>query len=58
MGAWGPVIYQDDVALEIKEEYLDVLRKGIKTEEANRTILKNNKDYKIDNNAVKTIYMH
>ena len=33
MGAWGVKIYQDDVACDVKEEYVEALRKGISNEE-------------------------
>ena len=33
MGAWGANLYQDDVALDIKDEYKDNLRRGKTNEE-------------------------
>lgn len=45
MGAWGAGIYQDDVALDVKEEYIELLKKGKSKEEANQEIIDNNTDY-------------
>lgn len=34
MGTWGPKLYQDDLALDIKEDYIERLKKGITNEKA------------------------
>ena len=39
MGAWGANLYQDDVALDVKDEYKDNLRRGKTNEEAMQEIL-------------------
>ena len=39
MGAWGANLYQDDVALDVKDEYKDNLRKGKTNEEAMQEII-------------------
>ena len=39
MGAWGAGLYQDDVALDIKDGYVDLLRKGYSKEETIETIM-------------------
>ena len=39
MGAWGANLYQDDVALDIKDEYKDNLRRGKTNEEAMQEII-------------------
>ncbi len=52
MGAWGPGIYQDDVALDIKDEYIELLKKGKTTEEAFKELINNNADYLEDEDAV------
>ena len=39
MGAWGAGLYQDDVALDIKDGYVDLLRKGYSKEEAIETMM-------------------
>ena len=52
MGAWGPGIYQDDVALDIKGEYIKLLQEGKSTKEANQEIINNNADYFTDEEDV------
>lgn len=52
MGAWGPGLYQDDVALDIKEEYIDLLHKGKTKEEACEEVVCNNQDYLEDEEDV------
>lgn len=42
MGAWGPGLYQDDVALEVKDEYIKLLKLGKNNEEAYNELLANN----------------
>lgn len=39
MGAWGANLYQDDVALDVKDEYKDNLRKGKTNEETMQEIV-------------------
>ena len=39
MGAWGANLYQDDVALDVKDEYKDNLRKGKTNEETMQEII-------------------
>ena len=39
MGAWGANLYQDDVALDVKDEYKDNLRRGKTNEEAMQEII-------------------
>lgn len=39
MGAWGANLYQDDVALDVKDEYKDILRRGKTNEEAMQEII-------------------
>jgi len=48
MGAWGPGIYQNDVAEDIKTEYIDLLHKGKTKEEASDEVIWNNEDYLYD----------
>lgn len=45
MGVFGVKIYEDDLALDVKEGYLDKLKKGIKDEVALKEIIKEYKDY-------------
>ena len=42
MGAWGPGLYQDDIALDVKDEYIKLLKLGKSNEEAYNEMLKNN----------------
>ena len=39
MGAWGANLYQDDVALDVKDEYKDNLRRGKTNEETMQEII-------------------
>lgn len=39
MGAWGPKLYQDDVAEDIKSQYKELLQKGKTNEEALKRII-------------------
>ena len=45
MGVFGVKIYEDDIALDVKEEYLEKLRKGIEDKTALKEIIKEYKDY-------------
>ncbi len=33
MGAWGPKLYQDDLALDVTDQFKDLLRRGLTSEE-------------------------
>lgn len=44
MGAWGTGLYSDDVAQDIKSEYIDLLKQGKSNEEATRLLIQSNKD--------------
>lgn len=39
MGAWGTKLYEDDLALDVKEEYTEKLKNGLKNEDALGQIL-------------------
>jgi hypothetical protein len=41
MGAWGPKLYQDDVAEDVRDDYKSLLKKGLSDEEATVEIIKN-----------------
>ncbi len=45
MGAWGPGLYQDDVTLDVKDEYLNWLRIGKTNEEATIEVINRNLDF-------------
>ena len=34
MGAWGTGLYQDDTAMEVRDYYQELLKKGISNEES------------------------
>lgn len=42
MGAWGPKLYQDDIAEEVRDFYKDQLRRGKKGEEITRELIAQN----------------
>ena len=39
MGAWGTGLYQDDTAMEVREYYQELLKKGISNEESLECVL-------------------
>lgn len=45
MGVWGTNLYQDDVACDVRDEYLDWLRVGYSNADATNTIIENNMDF-------------
>lgn len=44
MGAWGPGLYQNDVAQDIKDEYINLLKMSLSNEEATKQIISDNSD--------------
>lgn len=44
MGAWGANIFDDDFALDLKEEYEDILGSGLSHEIATKTLTERYKD--------------
>ncbi len=40
MGAWGVKLYQDDVACDVKEEYIIKLRAGLSNDEVTESMIK------------------
>ncbi len=44
MGAWGVNLYQDDVTLDIKEEYINLLKVGMRSKEATENLINNYSD--------------
>lgn len=50
MGTWKYGIYDNDVAQDVKEEYLDLLKRGIESTEATKKVISQNQDviYDID----------
>lgn len=51
MGTWGVNLYQDDIALDVREEYIDFLRIGMNNEEATKRLVKIYKDIIEDDEA-------
>jgi hypothetical protein len=43
MGAWGPKLYQDDVAQDVRDEYKELLKIGLSNEEATKKLINDNK---------------
>lgn len=39
MGTWGVNLYDDDIAQDVKDEYIDLLRQGIENEEATKRMI-------------------
>lgn len=44
MGAWGPKLYEDDIALDVKNEFKDYLLKGKKSKEITDLMIEKNSD--------------
>ena len=45
MGAWGPGLYQDDVACDVKSDYLNRLKVGMTNQEATEEVIEYNIDF-------------
>ena len=48
MGAWGVKIFQDDVACDVKDDYLNRLKVGYTNEEATKEVIERNEDFTSD----------
>ena len=44
MGAWGPKLYQDDVAEDVRDYYKDQLKRGKTNEEVTNELIEDNYD--------------
>lgn len=44
MGSWGPKLYQDDVAEDIRDNYKDQLKRGKTNEEVTQGLIQDNED--------------
>lgn len=44
MGAWGPGLYQDDVALDVRDYYKDQLHRGKEGEQITQELIAQNSD--------------
>ena len=44
MGAWGPGLYQDDVALDVRDYYKDQLHRGKEGEQITQELIEQNSD--------------
>ena len=48
MGVWGVKIFQDDVACDVKDDYLNRLKVGYTNEEATKEVIERNEDFTSD----------
>lgn len=44
MGAWGPSLYDNDFAKDIRGDYVDLLRRGLSSEDATTQLISKNQD--------------
>lgn len=44
MGIWGAKLYQDNLAIDIKEEYIGKLERGLDNQKALEEVIKENKN--------------
>ena len=57
MGTWNYGIFDNDVAQDIKEEYLDLLKRGIDSTEATKKIVSQNQDIIDDIDEAPTFWL-
>ena len=55
MGTWGTKLYENDLALDLKEEYIEKLKKGIENKEALEQIKQEYKE-EIEDNDEETVF--
>lgn len=48
MGTWGPKLYDDDVTEDVKDSYIDLLKRGEKNDEITKLLIKDYHDYITD----------
>jgi hypothetical protein len=56
MGAWETGIFDDDLALDVKEEFTEALREGLSVQEATEQILESYEDALEDEEEAGVIY--
>jgi hypothetical protein len=52
MGTWGVKLYSSDLALDIRDEYIDQLKKGIANEEVTNELIRQYEDELSDESEV------
>ena len=45
MGAWGPKLFQDDIAEDVKDTYIDLLKQGEDNEEITKKLIEEYEEY-------------
>ena len=55
MGIWGTKLYQDDLALDVKEEYIGKIERGLSNQKALEEIIKENEEY-LEDDVEKTVF--
>ncbi len=55
MGIWGAKLYQDDLALDIKEEYIGKLERGLDNQKALEEVIKENEE-SLEDDVEKTVF--
>jgi len=48
MGAWGVKLYSSDIAVDVKSQYIDQLRRGKTNEEVTGKLIEENQDILLD----------
>src|SRR5579863_1287880 len=57
MGAWGPALFSDDTACDIRDEYRELIADGLDDAEATRRILESNADAMEDEDEATVIWL-
>jgi len=57
MGMWNYGVYDNDVAQDVKDEYLDLLKRGIKSTEATKKVVSRNQDTLDDTDDAPTFWL-
>ncbi|MFR8104244.1 MAG: hypothetical protein ACLU8F_04080 [Clostridia bacterium] len=52
MGAWGPKLFQDDIAEDVKDTYIDLLKQGEDNEEITKKLIEEYEEYDEDEISV------
>ena len=56
MGTWGPKLYQDDLAVDVRDYYKDQLHRGRSGEEITQELLRDNADILLDTDNVSVFW--
>jgi hypothetical protein len=57
MGAWGPALFSDDTACDVRDEYRDLIADGLDDAEATRQVLERNADAMEDEDEAMVIWL-